>query len=757
MTEGSSPKPSFKEKMSGFGQKIKENKIANSLGKRAEEGAAVTRATQGVNLVTDTAVKAGHAAGEVADKFGKGVDVVGDRAGQLGKNIELTAGNLKDSIHKDLSDEVIIAKLKEAGIKVTEKIRTEVEAVIGREIKGRISSLVAERVVPVLKTLGLKKEKAAEEVSETTDEKPEEETSERSQRRAESTIEGSKLISDIMGNLDAAVKFDQVRDSQLPALLEKSLGSTELAKKVGPVVLKSLTALIMESASFGGKTGGAMESLSELLNDPATREELEKSNVSMAELLEGFNDALKSITETKQLVLDSRGEDKDLSWEYEGKQVESSEKAQEEAFELGWEVVDALPKSAADLTIDKLITARVKAIDFSRKSMDVIRPLKKIAMSMEQRFPGKAKEIRAALLEAIAPWQVSKGVVNGVSEAIVLDRETMRQASGDIFKELIKPNEMFGALNRDQKTEVMEKVGGKMTDENKNQKIYDKHEVVPGSMYENALQAYGEYAKLLISYDSLRDHVENHPEAADQLMVLAERIMQAKSVLEFTKNKIASEVIVQSRIITNRKEASSSEKQNTASELKTQKERREYYTKILKRLSKRITDEKPTVDKIIRYFAAAGLATIGGVAIAELGPGLLESSGQAIAEGSRVAVESAPDILEKLRVWAVSASAVGAEATGKAVEFARFIVDNSPKSVKVAAGISSGWASLNILSGLAEKVGIGAGKSAKKEEAALKKDNKEAVKNLRKIVKDLREAGQDELASRMAEELAAFK
>ncbi|MBU0974206.1 hypothetical protein KKD03_00705 [Patescibacteria group bacterium] len=674
----------MKENGAGATNRVQDLLKRLDIGKRSKEAVVATHAKQTVDTVADTGFKVLSKLDEVSDQIRGKADTVKDRFTQGKEYMEMTADNLRNAFYKDLNDDRIVAEAKRAGVDITDKVRTRVEALLEREVFGRLTTLVNDKANPILSKLGLsRKESVASQTEEIN-------VPDRSSRKAANIIEGSALVDAIAEPFKAGKDYDQAKGDAVPKLIETAFGSSELAGKYGPAMLQVMRSIALQSAGFGAESSESMNILDELANDPDVQKEMAENKVNIFQLGAEMSKILRQISEAKQAALESRGESRGISWEYERDQAKASEEVQAIVHELGWKVVDSLPESATELTLDQLMQARVVATKFSQRSIDVIRPLKKIAISMENRFPNKVDEIRAALAEAVAPWKISKAIVRGVVESSILDEETTKQTSKDIFSTIIQPNELFAGLSAEQQTVVMEKIGGTLIDAKLDN-------IKEGSIYEQTVQAYGEYAQLVVSYDSLREHVQDHPEAADQLMVLAERIMQAKSVMELAKHKMKSEVIVQSRKQKNSQELASSKASNATIEVQSKNARREYYTKTFDDIQERIQNEGPTLKKIINRMGIATLAITGLVAAGEVGPEILEAM----------------------------------------IELAKYLVHNVPVAIRVGAVGSGLFGVAHLLRGLRAKMGLRAGEAAVKGRETLAVDNSTSIDQLKKIRDEL--------------------
>lgn len=681
------------------------------LRKRAKEGVVVARGAQMVDSAAAAGTKLKHAGEEQYAKAGDSLGVAGLHIDKVKERGSALVEGVKQSAQKNLDPSVLKGKLESRATKIGVAIIEGWRQIVNRNAV-KVKTIYEDRIKPAIDLINNFRGQ-----EESSDDGPEIEvinvvdTSERSQRHAKSTIEGSALIDLVAGALSAAVDFDSLKADQVPALIERAFASTELARKVTPAIMDAFSAIILEASSFGFKTGKAKESLGKILGDPDVLAEMEGQQINPLELLKELNEALKKITEIKDKVMESRGENRSLSWQYEKSLVKASEASQAEAFDAGWEVLDALPDTADQLTMGMVINARVKALDLSGKSAKVIGSLTSIARSMERRFPGRVEEIRFSLQGVVAPWKEAKGIIRGVSESTELNPAITRQASGDIFRGLIEPNEPFMALTKEQQASVMEGIGGTITEETKRQKVYDKYEVTKGSLYEGILQAYGEYARLLVAYESSREYVNDHPESADQLMVLAERIMQAKSVMELMKSKMDAKIIIETRKIDNEKRATALEATNTAEENAALRERTAYYAKMLEQYNERVQREAPTVKKIIKYLGIAGLTTVSLVGVVEVAPAAIEAA--------------------KILVAFIAEHAS---------------ITRTLTTARVAGGV---WGIAKLGAWLRSKLGEKAGKDAESNRGELSAQRSEALGNLRAVLPGLVESGNTDAATQI--------
>ena len=694
---------SWSDKLKSFGK---------DLGNRATEGATVTKLNQATGAVVDVGKQIGHGVSEEVTRFSGAVDVVGDRFGQAGEYIVKTAGNAADSFNKDLSDVVIIAEAKKFGAGILGKIQGGVQDVIMRNA-GKLGTIYNDSIAPGLRRAGVDAKNAGpynafDNRSESID------PADKSEIRASQQIEGNQLIKDVMGNLKAAVDFDQMKDEAISALLEKAMGNTETARKAGPVLLKGLIAMMMEGSNFSGKTAEASQGLKALLKDKDQLEELSQKQISWAEMAADFDKALDEISSTRELVMDARGRDKHLSWEYEGDLVKASENAQGEVIDLGWEVLDVLPASAADLNVDTLITARAKTIDFSRRANDVINPLISVAKSMEKRFPEKTDEIRASLSKVLAKWTEAKGVARGLMTEVKVDKDTASQVESDVLGGIIGKNDMFNSITPEQQRAVMDKIGARAKGEGEPAQ-YDR---VAGGLYDKAIGAGEEYARLVICYENSREYVQDHPEAVDILMILAENVMQAKSRMELAQNQIDSEVLVQSRKTKNAAEFTAQRQGNLGSEAADRVKNKERYAMILDRYNERVQREAPTVKKIAVLLGVAGFSI---VIAKEAGPGAIDAMIETAKFIAKVVADNAPMV----------ARAVG---TGAALS---------------APVLLWNWAR--------EKMGKQAGKDATKELGKAEGEKKQAMDQLQASYDQLIALNQNDAAAKIKEIMDSLK
>lgn len=624
----------------GLMNKLKQfgnNEGVKDFGARAEEASSLTGLTQAKDIVVDVGTTVAHGVGEIAKGAAGGLNVAADKLNHAADYMDDTAGNLGRSIKYDVNGEVIVAGAKKFGMDVLGKVQSAVENTAFRTAS-EAATWYNDHVVPALRMINVKDSGFAFQNMYDNRREADVNPSEKARVRSQQMVEGEDLMSKVMGDMKAAADFDRLKDSQVSLLLEKALGSTEMAVKLGPTLIKAISELAMVGSNFGSTNPKTQESLSNILQDPQMLQELRSKQIDVVDLLSTIQEALLDISSKKDLVLKSRGESANLSFEYEGDLIKASERLQADALDLGFDVLQALPKDALQLNVDNMVGARAKAIDFSRKANEATNPLKSVALSLEKRFPDKKGEIRAAFSEIMSKWTESKGVAKGLIDAIQVDEKTKKVAEKDLFVNVIKPNELFNELTKDQQEAVMLKLGGKITDETRKNTVY-KYERIPGSVYDQAVQSHEQYISLTMAYGEVRKHVAEHPEAADRLIMLAERIVQTKSVMELTRSKMKSEIIVQSRKVKNEGEFAALRQGNIANEDATRIKQAEYYAAVLSRFNERVQREAPTVKKIAKILGVVGVTVVIGK---EAAPDVVEAVIAAAKLIAKVAVENAP-------------------------------------------------------------------------------------------------------------------
>lgn len=691
---------SWKDKFKNFGK---------DLNDRRQEGGVITHATQVKDAAVDVGKQVVHGVGEEVTRLSGGIGVVGDRLNQAGQYIDRTADNIVASAKKDLSPDVVVAGAKKFGFDLLGDIQRNVQDIIGRNL-GKAGTFYNDTIAPGLRRVGVDAKNASPinaydlgQRSETID------PADKAEVKASERIEGKQLIEEVMGSLKAAVEFDQMKDEAVSALLEKAMGSTELAKKAGPALLKGLVAVMLEGSNFSGKTSDAMSGLNALLADEDSMRQLEEKQISIKELSTSFRDALQDISSKRELVMKSRGKDKNLSWEYEGDLVKASEAAQEKAIDLGWEVLDLLPASAAQLDMDKLVAAKVKAKEFAGQvNNDVMNPLFNVAKSMEKRFPDRVNEIRASLSKVLAKWTESKGVARQLMNEVKVDGNTTARIEEDILGGILGKNDMLNALPAGQQQEVMLLIGARAKAET-DPVQYDR---VTGGLYDKAVVTAGEYARLATCYDYSREYVKTHPEAADVLMILAENVMQAKSRMQLAQDQVEAELLVQAHKAKNKNEFSAQRQGNLASEAADRVANKERYAMLLDRYNQRVQREAPTVKKIAMLLGVAGFSV---VIAKEAGPGAVDAM-----------IEMAKFI-------------------------AKVVADNVPMVTR-AVGLGAGLSAPVLLWNWArEKMGKKAGENAYKELGKAEDDKEKALKQLQTSYDQLISLGQTEPAAKIKE------
>lgn len=687
----------FKDKFKSFGKDVKD---------RFQEGATVVPLNQLGGWTGDVASQVKHGVEEEITGLSGTIDVIGDRFGQAGEYIGETSKNLVNSAKKDLSPRVVGGELRNFALDIVGRIQRGAQEVVGRNW-GKVATLYNDHVSPVLKKndidSSLKQFNAYDSFSERNQPTPE----------VMADVEGDQIITDVMGNLKAAVDFDQAKDQALSAMVEKALGGTELARKIGPDLLNGLIAVMLESANFSGRTFNAQKGLQALLSNPEQLAELKKNQVDLVDLVADLNAALTDISSKRELVMQSRGEDKNLSWEYEGDLIAASEGAQVLAKHLGREMTALLPESASQLSIDRLIAVRAKSHELADALRDVTNPLISVGKSMEKRFPDKVQEVRAAVTKALDKWMESKGIARQLMTEVQVDEKVRLQASQDVIKGIVEKDAFFNELTSEQQTTVLDKVGAKVSGEGDSVK-YDRE---AGKIYDQAAAASEEYTRLVICYEQSRDYVQQHPEAADMLMVLAENVMQAKSRMELAQNKLEAEILVQSHKVKNQSDFDALRQGNLSKEDAARVQRKENYAWILARYNERVQREAPTIKKIAALLGAAGFSVVIGK---EMGPEVVEATIEAAKFIAKVLIDNAPMIIDN--------AVLGAKAVGVGGALA-------------APVLLWNWAR--------EKIGGLAEKSAEKQLDQNEKDKAAATKKLEETYGQLIKLGKQEEADQI--------
>jgi hypothetical protein len=344
-------------------------------------------------------------------------------------------------------------------------------------------------------------------------------------------------------------------------------------------------------------------------------------------------DKAAEVAALKKQVIDARGEDPNKSFDHEARRSRKAEEGEVEAIKLGIDVLDLLPETADDLDRSTLNQARAKAISLARVNRGVIRNLTSIAKSLEGRFPAEAEKIRTKLVELTEPLREKNGVADAI-HAGVDATPFMRKASGDLYVDLIKGSQVFDQLTKSQQDEVTASLGATRKESVNGRNKYERYDAEAGSTYDATLQAYAEYAKATVAYEAMREQVDQNPELACQLVVAAERVVQAKFDLKFKGSKLSAELLIKAKQVRDAESNKTYAASHTVEEQAERNQRKEYYAKILDRQAERIAKEAPTVKKINKYIMIAGGATAAAIAGVE---------------GFQGAVQIAPEMLALLK------------------------------------------------------------------------------------------------------------
>lgn len=596
MTEGSSPKPSFKDRMSGFGKKFKESKVADAakyVGRGAEELSVATGATALARESAGLMTPAKNWGAEKAVATVKGVDRAGSHVGNAGKAVWDRLGGAKDYLQKYLAVEPFEARVQERSKALVDFTFNEPADWAG-EAGSWMTTMYQEKIAPGLDNIGLI---ISPDSLLDREEKKAKRTKKRAEKKAKRTKERAEKKAKISGEVDSRV-------DSASSIAEGS-------------DLMALGAEGMESAqrydALPNKNGFA---LAERMFDGLLSEEVQSKT--------------KELNELRKAVIESRGDKDKRSWDHERKLTEKSEKKQREAIQLGIDVLDLLPESVAYLDRTTLNKARAKSIDLARKNNGIIRNLTSIAKSVEDRFPDKADEIRRKLVEITTPLREKNDVAKSIYEKVNTD-ELMKSASGDLYAALIRNSETFNQLTETQQDLVTKDLGATRKDGIDEKNRNERYDSESKSTYDVALNAYSEYAKLTMAYEAMINHVDKNPELACQLVVMAERVVQAEQVLKLASSKFKAELLIKSKQIRDKENNKAYDATHTAQEQASRKDRKDYYVKILNRQAARIEKEGPTVKKINKYILVAGGATAAAIAGVEGLSGVVQSAPEVIA------------------------------------------------------------------------------------------------------------------------------
>lgn len=672
---GESPKPSLKDKAMGWINKPKEEKIADVKGsyvvKGAEEVAVATGLTPAVREVGGAGKKAINMATEglvdVASAVDRTVDKVEGAVVAAGAHLS----RAKEVYDKYNDPKAFGARILERGKALVDKVAAEPLDWAEREGVSRIETFFDEKVSRVIEVGNLlfsDKPRAEAGGNEgEVDNQPlataETEAGDPRLEVATSVVEGSALIDLVSEGMEAAIQFDQLPNS---------------------------TGITIADRLLGGENAEVAEQAAE-------------------------------VASLKEKVIESRGEKPDISWDHERRLINRSEARQKEAMETGLEILDNLPESAEDLTNTDLLGARAKGIALVRKNKGMINALTSVARSVELRFPDKGEDVRAELIRLTTPLHENDEVAKSIDGQVDV-QDFVRASSGELYMTLIKGNEIFGKLSKENQDKVTAELGAQRKDNINGRFKYDRYDSEPGSTYDTALMAYAELARVSSAYEAMREHVAQHPEAAGQLVIMAERVIQAKHALKLARNKMQAEMTIKAKEVFDAENAKSLEASNRGQEESDRKGRKDYYSKILDRQAERIREEGPTVKKINKFLAIAG-----GTAAAAFG----------MAEAAPVVADLAPQAIEYL------------------IKAYNFITTNFDATIKVAGGAAGVLGVAKLSEFLSGKLGgLISGRSEKlKEETA--EANADAATRLQGLLDTLEEG--DTRRAELEEIIAGLK
>lgn len=705
MQNGEGNGASFMDRIKGFGKNV---------GQAAEEQSVIFGATKAKDVITDTAVKGYHRASEAVTSVGGALNNLGNVVDQGVQRVGDMGAGMKRAAQYDLNKDVVGAEVGNIGLNVLSKIQDMVQKLAPAQ--AWIATQLNDRLVPILKAAGSEKDVSFKYYNAFDNRSTgQTESGQRSKDLAAKKIEGSSLIGEIVGPLKAAADFDGVKGEAAVSLVKQALGNTEFAKKAGPKLFDALVTVVAESVNLGNKSESALAGLDELLGDPDNQDELDKQNITKRELIGAFRDAVKDISEKRKLVIESRGEMPGVSWGLEKSLVNVIENAEAEINELGFDVLSILPDTADQLNNGNMVAARIKALSLSRKTNnEVTKPLQSIAENMKKRFPDKVDQIDEALEKATESWMESKGVARALIAETKIDASTDAEVSEDIYSELIDSSKLFKSVTEEQQAEIAKALGVEATADG-------GHDRIEGSLFSEVCRSYGEYLRLSAAYEQVKAHVEENPEAADILMVLAERVLQAKSVAELGKHKMDAQIIVQTWKVRNSNESTAQKQGDFASEKTVSIGRKEYYSKILDRYNNRVQSEKDMIDRVIKYMGVAGLAMTGVVAGVEIGP----EAGKAIWEAVKAMIA--------------------------------FLAENTPMTLKTGATATGSVLAVKVLSMLRSGIGSWAGRRAEKQESKAKEEKKASLPDLEAAYKNLQDLGMNEAADKVREAIDKLK
>lgn len=595
------------------------SKLKNNLKERHQEVGAVTYATNVKDAVVDVGRQVGNRAEEIGVGIRGEVTTVGHQLDTLGTQINTGVNRVQDnlqdmrqnlgevaqSVGSDLLDTHVFTE--QSGTRTG--VREKAQLLIARNAN-KLGTIIDDRLIPWLKrldnTAGDPGEIKAELQAENQASQP---TPEVDDKTAE-VIEGQSLIDVVAGNLKTAVAFDQMKDKELGAIIEKMMDGSEIVTKVGKVIFRQIIAVVLEQSSIGGRTPSALEAMAELRKDESVMAQLRSLNGE--DLMNTIDNALRTVSELRKKAKEARGENKNLSWKYEAGLIENSEKAQREMAALGLEIRQILPENGERITATVLASARGKGFEYARKADEAMRNLKHVALSLEIRFPSQVDAIRAKLQEIVNDWKEAKAVIPTISGEM-FTKELSADCKRVVDWEFIAQDPSLRSVNEPpmtggtemQRTALAE-VGITLIDRGLNGE--SPYEMMPGSMYADAVETFTQYTGLVKAYEVAREQVAEHPEAADRLFVLAERVAQMRHAFEDIRIKITGELAIQVDRARNIAEIKQLQSEHRPEEAAARQERADYRLKVLVRFKERWNRELPVIKKALTYATALGVS-----------------------------------------------------------------------------------------------------------------------------------------------------
>jgi len=587
MTEAPTPKPTLKEQAAGWFKKGKEagSQAAGYVGKGLEDVSVATGLNPLVQEVGGLANKGLNSAAEVAVDVGTTIDRGIDLIDQTVQSVGIHLGRAKEFYDKYNDPSALVARIKERGKALVDHVLGDVAEFAEREVGSRVETAYYDHAVGLLKLIG---------------------------------------VGDVWGDVVADVK--KLQEQQKRKKAEKS---GEAPKEADPR-LESVTAVIegsdlLKLVSEGREAAIQFDSLPNATGITIAERLLQGS-------VPGVTEKATEVSDMKKKVIEARGQQPDISFDHEQRLIDRSESRQKEAAILGLEILDLLPETAEEITRAGFLEARTKAIDLARKNKGMINALSAIGESIMLRFPDKADAVKAELAKLTTPLYENNEVAQSIYEQV--DTEGMaRQASGELYVTLIKGNEIFGRLSKAQQDEATQSLGATRKEGINGRNKYDRYDAKEGSSYDVALKAYTELTRVGAAYEAMREHVAEHPELAGQLVIMAERVAQAKYALRLARNEFQAQMTIKAKELFDAENAKSLEVAHTAGEESDRKDRKDYYVRILDRQAARIAAEKPTVQRINKYLAVGAGVAVGAFAAVEAAP---------------VVAELAPHVLEYL-------------------------------------------------------------------------------------------------------------